>query len=61
MAPTAAVEVLLELPPLHLKMEAEAEAGINRLNCNEQWKPRSMWNGEVSLGHDKRTHLTNGD
>jgi hypothetical protein len=35
-APTAATEALLELPPLHLKMEAEARAKIYRLKCNEQ-------------------------
>jgi hypothetical protein len=29
-APTAATEVLLGLPPLHLQLEAEARAGIYR-------------------------------
>jgi len=47
MAPTAAIEVLLGLPPLHLKMEAEAQVGIYRLSCNEQWKPRSIWYGHA--------------
>jgi hypothetical protein len=40
----AAVEVL-GFPPLHLKMEAEAQAGICRLSCNDQWKPRSIYHG----------------
>jgi hypothetical protein len=35
-APTAVIEVLLGLPPLHLKMEAETQAGIYTLSCNEQ-------------------------
>jgi hypothetical protein len=35
-APTTATEVLLGLPPLHLKMEVEAQAGICRFSCNEQ-------------------------
>jgi hypothetical protein len=40
MAPTAAVAVLLGLPPLDLKTEAEARAGIYRFSCNEQWKSK---------------------
>jgi hypothetical protein len=31
-APTAAIGVFLGLPPLHLKLEAEARAGIYRLS-----------------------------
>jgi hypothetical protein len=46
-APTATTEVLLRLPPLHLKMEAEAQVGICRLSCNEQLKPRSIWYGHA--------------
>jgi hypothetical protein len=38
--PTAAMEVLLGLPPLHLQVEAEAMIGSYRLSCNEQWKPK---------------------
>jgi hypothetical protein len=30
-SPTAALEILLGLPPLHLQLEAEAMAGIYRL------------------------------
>jgi hypothetical protein len=37
---TAPTEVLLGLPPLHVVIEAEAEAGIYRLMCNQQWRPR---------------------
>jgi hypothetical protein len=40
-APTAAIEVLLGLSPLHLQLGAEARAGIFRLHCSEQWKPKS--------------------
>jgi hypothetical protein len=36
--PTAAVEGLLGLPPLHLKLEVEAQAGIYRLDCNDKQK-----------------------
>jgi hypothetical protein len=35
---TAAIEVLLGLPLLHLQVEAEAKAG---LRFNDQWKPKS--------------------
>jgi hypothetical protein len=40
-APTAAMEVLLGLPPLHLQMEVEDRIGNYRLRCNDQWKPKS--------------------
>jgi plasmid maintenance system killer protein len=39
-APTAAMEVLLELPPLHLQVEEEAKIGNYSLRCNDQWKPK---------------------
>jgi hypothetical protein len=51
-ASTAAVEVLLGLPPLHMKTEAESRAGICR---PEQWKPRS-----VKYGHAKEPILQMG-
>jgi hypothetical protein len=38
---TAGIVALLEHPPLHLQLEAEVKAGFNRINGNEQWKPRS--------------------
>jgi hypothetical protein len=38
---TAAIEVLLGLPPLHLLLGAEAKSEVYRLNCNHQWKPKS--------------------
>jgi hypothetical protein len=34
---TAAMEVLLGLPPLHLQVEAEAKIGNYRLLCSDQW------------------------
>jgi hypothetical protein len=40
--PTAATEVLLGLPPLHIMIEAQALAGIYRLMCKEQWRPKSI-------------------
>jgi hypothetical protein len=41
MAQTAAMEILLGLPPLH--------GGIYRLMCSQQWKPKS-----TNLGHAKK-------
>jgi hypothetical protein len=38
--PTAAIDVLLGLPLLQVMIEAEALAGICRLMCNKQWKPK---------------------
>jgi hypothetical protein len=48
--PTAAMQVLLGLPPLHVMIEAEAQAGICRLMCNQQWKPKS-----TNFGHTKKS------
>jgi hypothetical protein len=39
-APTAAMEALLGLPPLHLQAEAEAKVGNYKLRCNDQWRPK---------------------
>jgi hypothetical protein len=47
--PTAAMEVLLGLPPLHVVIEAAAQAGIYRLMCNQQWRPKS-----TNYGHAKK-------
>jgi hypothetical protein len=51
-APTVATEVLLGLPPLNLKIEAEAQAGIYRLSCNEQWRSKSLWYAHTSIAQD---------
>jgi hypothetical protein len=60
--PTAAMEVLLGLPPLHVATVAEAQAGIYRLMCNQQWRPRSTKYGHVKVsGHGARTYPFNGD
>jgi hypothetical protein len=48
-APTVAMEVLLEHPPLHLQMEAEAKVGNYRLRCNEQWRPESEGFGHAYM------------
>jgi ribonuclease HI len=56
-APTAAMEVLPGLPPLHLQMEAEARIGNCRLHCNEQWKPKSEGFGHVYLTQDMESEL----
>jgi hypothetical protein len=40
-APTAAMEALLGLPPLHVQVEAEARVCNYTLRCNDQWKPKS--------------------
>jgi hypothetical protein len=50
--PTAAMEVLLGLPPLHLQVEAEARIGNYRLRCNDQWKPKSEGFGHAYLTQD---------
>jgi hypothetical protein len=61
-APTAAMEVLLGLLPLHLQLEAEAKTGIYRLYCNNQWKHKSEGSGYAYINQDmKKTHPTNGD
>jgi hypothetical protein len=44
------MEVLLGLPLLHVMIEAESEAGIYRLMCNQQWKPKS-----TNFGHTKKS------
>jgi hypothetical protein len=48
--PTAAMEVLLGLPSLHVMIEVEDQAGIYRLMCNQQWKPKS-----TNFGHTKKS------
>lgn len=50
--PTAALEVLLGVPPVHVMFEAEAQAGINGLLCNQQWKPKSSNCGHVKKSWD---------
>jgi hypothetical protein len=55
-SPTAAIEVLLGLPPLHLQVEAEAKAGNYRLLGNDQWKPKYE-----DFGHEYMTQdMTEG-
>jgi hypothetical protein len=49
-APTAAIEVLMGLPPLHVMIEVQAQAGIYRLMCDQQWKPKS-----TNFGHTKKS------
>jgi hypothetical protein len=34
------MEVLLGLPPLHVMIRVEAQAGIYRLMCSQQWRPK---------------------
>jgi hypothetical protein len=48
--PTAAMEVLLGLPAFHVMIEAEAQAGIYRLMCTQQWRPKS-----TNFGHTKKS------
>jgi hypothetical protein len=38
---TDATEVLLGLPPSHLKLEVEAQEEIYRICCSGHWKPKS--------------------
>jgi hypothetical protein len=51
-SPTAALEILLGLPSLQLQLEAEARAGIYRLQCSDQWKPGSSRSGHVCITQD---------
>jgi hypothetical protein len=51
-APTAAMEVLLELHPLHLQVDAETKTGNYRLRCNEQWKRKSEGFGHAYMTRD---------
>jgi len=37
MTPTAEMEVVLGLPPIHAITEPEAQAEIYRLTCNHKW------------------------
>jgi hypothetical protein len=53
-APTAAMEALLGLPPLHLQVEADAKAGNYRLRCNDQWKPKSEGSGHAYMTQDMK-------
>jgi hypothetical protein len=48
--PAAAMEVLLGPSPLHVTIEVEAQAGIYRLMCNQQWRPRC-----TKYGHPKES------
>jgi hypothetical protein len=61
-APTAAMEALLGLPPLHLQVEVETRVGNYRLHCNDQWKPKSEGFGHAHMFQDieKETILQMG-
>jgi hypothetical protein len=49
---TAAMEVPLGFPPLDLQLQAETKAGIYRLYCNDQWKPKSEGFGHAYINQD---------
>jgi hypothetical protein len=51
-APTASMEALLGLPPLHLQVEAKARIGNYRLHCNDQWKPKIEGFGHAHMFRD---------
>jgi hypothetical protein len=53
-ARTAAKEVLLGLPPLHLQVEAETKVENYRLRCNDQWKPKSKGSGYAYMIQDTK-------
>jgi hypothetical protein len=50
--PTAAMDVLLGFPPLHMMIEAEAQAEIYGLMCNQQRKPKSTNSGHTKKSQD---------
>jgi hypothetical protein len=52
MTPTAAMEVLLGLPPLHVMTEAQAQAELYRLMCTQQWRPKSTNFGQTKKSQD---------
>jgi hypothetical protein len=60
---TIAFEVLLGLSLLHLQLKAEAKAGIYRLDCNNQRKPKSEGSGHArtTCNMEKRTYPMDGD
>jgi hypothetical protein len=61
MEQTAAMEVFLGFLPLSVTVEAETQAGICRLMCSHQWKPkftnfsqaRKCWDME----HEPNPHM----
>jgi len=59
--PTAAIQVILGLPPLHVMTEAEALTGIYRLMCNKQWTPKLTNFGHAIKISERRAHPTDGN
>jgi hypothetical protein len=51
-APTAAIEVLLRLLPLHLQVEVEAKVENYRVLCNKRWKRKSESFGQAYVTQD---------
>jgi hypothetical protein len=51
-APAAATEVLLGLPPLRAMTEATDQAGIYILMCSQLWKPKSKYFGHARKSQD---------
>lgn len=47
--PTQSLEVVLDLPPLHLYIQYCAYSAYCRLNRNGQWKGKAIWDDQVSL------------
>jgi hypothetical protein len=56
-SPTAAIVVLLELPPVHLQLEAEAKARVYRLNCNDQWKSKLEGFGHACMTQEHNERI----
>jgi hypothetical protein len=54
------MEVLLGLPPLHVTTEAEAQTGIYKLMCTEQWRPKSTKSTKQSHDMEHKTMLQMG-
>jgi hypothetical protein len=55
--PTAAMEALLGLSPLHLLVQTEARVGNYRLHCNDQWKPKIEGFGHAHMFRDMEKNL----
>jgi len=48
MTPTVVLEVVLELPPLHVMTDMEAQAGMYKQTCNQQCRPKSTNSGHTT-------------
>jgi len=62
MTPTAAMELLLGFPPLHVTTTAGTQPWTYRLMCTQQWRPKSNNFSHTTKisAHGAQTNLTDG-